>query len=173
MKLIKFLDAEATTLMSDSLNQTILENLVMSEHSISGLSSKLNLPTLKLWRRMQKLLQANLVELSKTEKIGNIEKKIYRATATRFVPQQYFEFKPKDTDLQGAFKIYSEIQKEMLTKILAIHEVPKNADPIDFALFVSMQAFAQVCGEPATKVRLVELEQKLEEFNIRKNLFEK
>jgi hypothetical protein len=173
MKLIKFLDSKTTTLLSDSLNQTVLENLVISEHSISELSSKLNIPTLKLWRRMQKLLKANLVELSKTEKVGNIEKKLYRATATRFIPQQYFEFKPKDTNLQGAFKIYSEIQKEMLAKILAIHEVPKNADPVDFALFATMQAFAQVCGEPTAQARLMNLEQKLAEFNLKSSFLEK
>ena len=61
----------------------------------------------------------------------------------------------------------------MMSKILAIHEVPKNADPVDFALFATMQAFAQVCGKPATKARLVELEQKLAEFNVKTDFLEK
>jgi len=62
---------------------------------------------------MQRLLAANLVELSRTEKVGNIEKKLYRATATSYVPQKFLEFKPKDANLQEAFEIYSEIQKKI------------------------------------------------------------
>jgi len=59
MKLIKFLDQKGTSLVSDPLNQTILKKLVASEQSISDLSIDLKQPTLKLWRRMQRLLAAN------------------------------------------------------------------------------------------------------------------
>ena len=92
MKLAKFLNHESTALLSDPINQAMITQLVNSEYSISELSSKLNVPNLKLWRRMQKLAKANLVEVSRTEKVGNIEKKLYRATATWFGPQQFINF---------------------------------------------------------------------------------
>jgi hypothetical protein len=161
MKLIKFLDQKGTSLVSEPLNQTILKKLVASEQSISDLSAELKQPTIKLWRRMQRLLTANLVELTRTEKIGNIEKKLYRATATSYVPQKFLEFKPKDANLQEAFEIYSEIQKKIITDVSRFNEVPKATYPIDFALYASMQAFAQICREPATQAKLIQLEEKL------------
>ena len=93
---MKMLDQEGTNLLSGPTNQTILRELVTSERSISELAAQFNLPTLNLWRRMQKLLKANMVELTRTQKVGNLEKKLYRATATWFAPQQYFTFTPKD-----------------------------------------------------------------------------
>jgi len=167
------LDTEGSALVSDPINQSILNNLVRTEHSISDLSKKLNIPTLKLWRRMQKLAKANLVEVTRTEKTGNIEKKLYRTTATWFAPQQYFDFKPKDQNLQDAFEIYSDIQKKSMVIISAFGDVPKEADPIDFSLFANMQAFAKVCGEPSTQAKIVKLQEKLAKFREQSGLLEK
>jgi hypothetical protein len=164
MKLMKVLDQEGTNLLSDTTNQTILRELVTSERSVSELAAQLNLPTLKLWRRIQKLLKANMVELTRTQKVGNLEKKLYRATATWFAPQQYFTFTPKDPRLKDAFKIYSEIQKEMMTKMSILGDVPKDDDPVDFSLFASMHVFAEVCGRADTHARIVELRKKLAGF---------
>lgn len=137
----------------------------MSESSISELATKLNLPTLKLWRRMQKLLKANLIEVVRTEKVGNIEKKFFRATATGYIPQhQFLEFKPKDANLQEAFRIYTEIQNKIALKISALGEVPNGVDPIDFALFASIQAFAQICTEPTTRIAISKIEENLRNF---------
>jgi DNA-binding Lrp family transcriptional regulator len=165
MKLVKFLDQKGTVLVLDPLNQTLLKNLVMSESSISELAGKLNLPTLKLWRRMQKLLKANLIEVVRTEKVGNIEKKFYRATATGYIPEhQFLEFKPKDANLQEAFRIYTEIQNKIALKISALGEVPNGVDPIDFALFASIQAFAQICTDSTTHAEISKIEEKLRNF---------
>jgi hypothetical protein len=60
MKLMKVLDQEGTNLLSDPTNQAILRELVTSERSISELAAQFNLPILNLWRRMQKLLKANM-----------------------------------------------------------------------------------------------------------------
>ncbi len=168
MKLIKFLDQKSTTLVSDSLNQAILKSLVMSEYSVSELSKELNQPTLKLWRRMQRLQRANLIELSRTEKVGNIEKKLYRATATRYVPQQFLEFKPKDENLLEAFEIYSEIQKKMMAKVSAYNEISATY-PVDFALFATMKAFAQVCSDQIVQGTLAELNDKLAKYEKKGN----
>ena len=166
MKLVKFLDQKGTILVSDPLNQTILKNLVQSEYSITELAQKLNIPTLKLWRRMQKLQKANLVDLSRTEQVGNTQTKHHRPSATRNVPppQQYLEFKPKNPNLQSAFEIYTAIQREIMTKAAVYGEIPKDANAVDFSFFATMQAFAQIFMEPATRKKLEELAEKISKY---------
>jgi hypothetical protein len=165
MKLIKMLDEKGSNLISDPLNQTLLKNLVLSDYSVSELAEKLNMPTLKLWRRMQKLLKANLIELIRTEKVGNLEKKIYRASATGYIPQQQFlEFKPKDNSLKEAFEIYTNIQMEITKQISVLGEIPKDVDPVDFALFASMHAFSQVFTKTTTQHKLVTLQAKIDNY---------
>ncbi|NLE04037.1 MAG: hypothetical protein GX638_04435 [Crenarchaeota archaeon] len=164
MKLIKLLDQEGTTLVSDAINQNILRILVSSESSVSELSRTLNIPTLKLWRRIQKLLQENLIELTSTQKVGNLEKKLYRATATQYIPYQYFNYQPKDANLKKAYKIYFEIQKQMMSATAAYGDVPKGADPIDYTLFVQMQTFTQLCGDAEIQNKIISLKEKLEKY---------
>ncbi len=164
MKTVKLLDQEGTALIYDALNQAILNKLVADEHSISELSAELNQPPLKLWRRMQKLAKANLVELAQTKKVGNLEKKMYRSTAVWFTPHQYFSITPKNPDLKEAFEIYSGIQKEMMLALLALGDVPKEAEPSDFSLYANMQVFVQLCSKPVTQTKIVELEKKLAKF---------
>ena len=170
MKIVKFLDQKSTTLVIDPLNQTILKNLVIQEQSISELATKLDLPALKLWRRIQKLTKARLIELTRTEKVGNLEKKMYRATATRYVPQNFFDLKPKDANLKTAFDIYSDIQKDMWAKVSNFGDIPTKTDPTDYALFASMQSFAEVCTESATQAKLTELVKELTKFQKQSNL---
>jgi hypothetical protein len=164
MKVIKVLDQKGSVLVLDTLNQTILKKLVLSECSISVLSKKLDIPTLKLWRRMQKLIESDLVELSRVEMVGNLERKLYRATATNYVPQQLFDFKAEDEDLQEAFDIYSGIQRDVLAKLWAFQEVPKETNPIDFVWYATMLTFAQVIGEPNTQTKIIELKKILSKF---------
>ena len=164
MKLTKMLDQDGTKLASDPTNQIILQELVKSEHSISELAIQLNLPILNLWRRIQKLLKSNMIELTRTQKVGNLEKKLYRATATLYTPKQYFIFTPKDPRLREAFEIYSDIQKNMIIKMSAFGDVPKGADPIDFLMFANMQVFADVCGNPKIPKRIDALKEKLANY---------
>jgi hypothetical protein len=111
MKLVKMLDQEGTALVSDPINLSILTKLVTNELSITDLSTELNQPHLKIWRKMQKLLKANLVELTQTKKVGNIEKKITRqppppSRLTIPLPKTQRPYSAK------AYEIYSDIQKE-------------------------------------------------------------
>ena len=99
MKLVKVLDKQGSALVADPINQNLLRELVTAEYAVSDLAQKLNLPTLNVWRRMQKLQKANLIELTATRKKGNLEKKFYRSTATYFAPEQYFTFTPKNPKL--------------------------------------------------------------------------
>ncbi len=173
MKIVKVLDQEGSTLVSDPFNQAILKELVTQEQSISGLAEKLEMPTLKLWRRIQKLLKAGLIEQVGVEKVGNLEKKLYRSTATWFTPQQFFDFQPKDPSLKAAFEIYTDIQKCLVTVISALGEVPKTVDPVDYALFANMHSFAQVCGKQEIQTKIAQLNQRLEKFKLQNVIKEK
>jgi DNA-binding Lrp family transcriptional regulator len=165
MKLMKVLDREGANLALDPTNLVILRELVTAEHSASELAQKLNLPTLNIWRRMQKLQKAKLIEHTGTQKVGNIDKKLYRATATWFTPQQYFNFTPKDASLREAFEIYNSIQNRMMAKAATYGDIPKDADPVDFSFFVNMLVFADVCGKPEVQAKIVALREKLAKFN--------
>ena len=165
MKLIKVLDQEGSNIVSNPINQTILRELILAENSVSELAEKLQMPTLNVWRRMQKLQKAKMIELTGTQKIGNLEKKLYRSTATYFAPQQYFNFTPKDPNLTEAFEIYNEIQKKMMTKSVTFGDIPKDADPVDYSFFVNMMVFADVCGTPDVQAKILALKEKLAKFN--------
>jgi DNA-binding Lrp family transcriptional regulator len=165
MKLVKVLDPKTAPLVMDPLNQVILRELVTTESSISDIAAKLNLPTLNIWRRMKKLQKADLVEQTATQKVGNIEKKLYRSTAAWFAPQQLLNYKPKDSNLKQAFEIYSNIQNSMMAALATYNEVPKDSDPMDYSLFINMQVFADVCGKPEVQEKISLLKEKLAQFN--------
>ncbi len=165
--MIKILDAKGTVLVSDALNQMILQKLVTSPHSITQLSRELNIPALKLWRRMQRLMKAKLVEVSGVEKVGNLEIKLYRATALKYdVPQQFFEPKFNDPTIRAVFGIYVKIQNEM-NAILSTFDayIPKEGDPTDFAIYAHMQAFVQVFEKSTTQGSIQEMKQMLANFD--------
>ncbi len=164
MKLMKIVNKEGADLINDPTNQIILRELVDNERSTSELAAKFNLPLLKLWRRMQKLQKAQLIELTSTKKVGNLEKKLYRATAAWFAPEQFFSLKTHNPLLQDAFNVYSEIQNLMLAEMAAFTEIPKNAVPMDYSLFANMYAFIVVSTKPATQAKILELKEKLAKF---------
>jgi hypothetical protein len=164
MKLVKLLDKESEKLVADPTNQVILKELVTAQHPISELSAQINIPTLKLWRRIQKLQKANLVEVTSTQKVGNLEKKFYRSTATWYAPQQYFNFKPKNPNLKEAYEIYTNIQNNMMARLSTFNDVPKDADPVDFSLFANMLVFAEVCSKPEVQEKIVNLKEMLTKF---------
>lgn len=161
MKLVKVLDKQGSALVADPINQNLLRELVTAEYAVSDLAQKLNLPTLNVWRRMQKLQKANLIELTATRKKGNLEKKFYRSTATYFAPEQYFTFTPKNPKLSEAFSIYNEIQKKMMTQTVAYGNIPKDVDPIDYSFFVNMTVFADICSQPDVQTKIHALKEKL------------
>lgn len=113
---------------------------------------------------MQKLESAGQIEVSRVKRSGNIETKLYRATAASYVPRQFLEFKSGDPRLLGAFAVFSEFQKRFAALMAESNEVPPGADPVDYAFYVSMRAFAQVHGEPKARERVSELKRKLGEF---------
>src|ERR1700722_13356200 len=163
MKLIRVLDATGTTLLYDLHNQMILKELVESERSVTELARKLNIPMVTLWKRMQKLIAADLVELSGVRKSGNLEKKMYRETAARYVPAQLLNFKPKDRRLLEASEIYSQFQNMGMALLTKTYEIPKDADPSDYALYANLRVFVQLSRMQDFERRIAELEKKLSE----------
>jgi len=164
MKTIMVLGDRASELLLDSLNQKIVRELVFSEYAIAELSRKLNIPPLKTWRRIQKLVEANVVEVARVDVIQNLEKKIYRATATRFVPTQVLDLKPNDERLGKAFKTYLEIQGQLVNRMSAFSDIPNGADPIDFSIYASVKSFCQLFLDPNLKEKLRRLEGEISEF---------
>lgn len=164
MKLLRILDARGTILLYDLHNQMILKELVESECSVTELARKLNIPMVTIWKRMQKLLAANLVELSRTKRSGNLEKKMYRATAARYVPAQLLDFKPKDRRLFEASEIYSQIQNMGVKLLTQSYEIPGGVNPSEYALYAGLRAFVQVSRMPDFERRVAELEEKLYEY---------
>jgi predicted ArsR family transcriptional regulator len=167
MKLLRVLDGPSTILVYDLHNQMMLKELVESEHSVTELAAKLKIPTVTLWKRMQKLLAAGLVELSTVKKSGNLEKKLYRATAARFVPAELLNFKPKDHNLLEASEIYSQIQKMGMTLLTQTYEIPSDADPFDYALYANLRTLVQVSRMPDFERRIAELDEKLSGYKPR------
>lgn len=166
MKMLKILDAKGIILISDALNQLIIQKLVTSQYSITELARELNISPLKLWRRMQRLTAAKLVEVSGVVKVGNLEKKLYRATSLKYdVPQAFVMPKLTDSNLKAALGLYSEIQSEM-TIILSKFDdkIPKKGDPTDFTIYAFMQAFVQVFDKSTTQGSIQEMKKMLSNF---------
>ena len=164
MKLSKVLSPSATALLSDLRTQRILRELVTSEYSVTELSGRLNIPPVTLWKKVQRLLAADLIELSSVKKAGNLERKMYRATAVNYYPAQFLPAAPKDPRLMRLFGIYSEIQKMTMALQAKDHEIPAGVDPIDFALYRGLRAFVDIHSSPEFQKRIVELDDELREY---------
>ena len=51
-----------------------------------------------------------------------------------------------------------------MLEVSTFGDVPKTADPIDYATYANMYAFAQVCGKPEIYEKIVDLQKMLEKF---------
>ena len=164
MKLIRMLDADETVLVSEVKNQLVLKELVYSEYSVRELAKRVRIPEVTLWKHLQKLLAANLVEVSQVKKVGNLEKKLYRATAANFIPAQFMNPRPKDPRLLGAFESYSQIQQMIMAVQARSFEIPVDVNPVDYAFYMGLKAFVEVNKNPEFHRRVAELEVKLSEY---------
>lgn len=101
------------------------------------------------------------LQIEKGEVFGNLEKKLYRSTATYFAPPQIFNFTPKNPNLIEAYEIYNNIQKKMINQTANYGDIPQNTDPIDYAFYINMTIFAEVCSQPDIQKQIINLKQKL------------
>ncbi|MHB8566961.1 MAG: hypothetical protein ACYC7D_12260 [Nitrososphaerales archaeon] len=165
MKRLVILDERGSLLLSDALNQRIIRQLVLSPFSTTELSRKLGISPVKTWRRVSKLLEARLIELCKVDHVGNLEKKLYRASAIRYVPLEFLHFEPKSKPLKEAYKSYLEIQQEGMKNILGSNEIPQSAvvDPIDYGVYADLKDYCRVLRNPRTQAILRHLDRQLSE----------
>lgn len=164
MKTVMVLGDNGSELLLDALNQRIARELVFSEYTVAELSRKLHIPAVKTWRRIQKLVEAKVVEVARIDVMQNLEKKVYRATATMFVPRQFFDLKPSDERLGRAFNTYLEIQRQLMSRMSAFSEIPKGANPIDFSIYASVKTSCQHFLDPELKEKFLRLEREISEF---------
>src|SRR5271166_1932299 len=157
------MDEKGSILLSDVLNQRIIRELVLSPYSTTELSRKLGVPPVKMWRRVSKLLEARLIEQTELEYIGNLEKKVYRATAMKFLPREFLHFEPKSKSLKEAFKLYAEIQQEFMRDISVSNEIPKSMEPIEYGVYADLKGFCQSVLNPRIQAKIQRLEKQLSE----------
>lgn len=163
MKRVMILDQKGSLLLSDHLNQRIVRELVLFPCSTSELSRKLGMPPVKMWRRVSKLLEAGILEHSKVDHIGNLEKKTYRATALKYVPVSYLDFEPKNKGLKEAFKSYQEIQRENMRDLSTSNEIPESAsiDPVDYGVYADLKSFCRIMLNPKIQSIIKRLDKQL------------
>lgn len=165
MKRIMILDQNGSLLLSDVLNQRIVRHLVLSPYSATDLSRKIGVPAVKMWRRITKLLEAKIVEPYDVEHVGNLEKKIYRAAALRYIPVEYLNFEPKSKELKDAYKLYLEITNESLRRAMGSNEIPKSMafDVVDYGVCSDLKDFCRIMLDPKTQSILRQLDKQLAE----------
>jgi DNA-binding Lrp family transcriptional regulator len=164
MKTVMVVDDKASELLVDRLNQKMVRELVFSEYSIAELSRKLNIPPIKTWRRIQKLVEAKVVEVARVDKVKNLQKKIYRATATNFLPRQFLDLKPDDERLRKTLKTYLEIQGEVMNRMSAFSEIPEGVNPIDYAIYAAAKSLCLLFVDPDLRNKAMRLEREISEF---------
>ena len=164
MKLLRMLDGDETVLVSEVKNQLILKELVFSQYSVRELAGRVRMPEVTLWKHLQKLLAAGLVEVSEVKKVGNLEKKLYRAAAANFIPAQFTNPRPKDPRLLEAFETYSQIQQMIMAVQAHNSEIPEGVNPVDYAFYMGLKAFVEVNKDPEFHRRVAELETELSEY---------
>ncbi|MGI0091911.1 MAG: hypothetical protein ACREBS_09395 [Nitrososphaerales archaeon] len=163
MKRLMMLDQKGSLLLSDALNQRILRELVLSPYSTTELSRKLGMPQVKIWRRVSKLLEAQVIKQCKLDHIGNLEKKVYRATAMKYLPVQFLDFEPKSKSLKEAYKTYVEIQQEIMKDIAVSNDIPESEkmDPIDYGVYADLKSFCRILLSPRTRTKIQRLQKQL------------
>lgn len=86
MKPIQVLrDPEAFKLLADGTRRKILYLLRVKEMTVSQLAAQLNVTPQALYHHMKKLLEGEMVEVVREERIGHLIESYYRATADDFL----------------------------------------------------------------------------------------
>jgi DNA-binding Lrp family transcriptional regulator len=154
MKLVMVIDEKTSTLFSDHVNRAIIRELVFRERSVSGLADIMKMKTVNVWRRVAKMKEAGIVRLSRTERVGNLEKKLYRASAMLFVPAQPLQFEPKNENLKQALAIYTGFQINLIKSMMGT-EIPDDADDlVDRAIRAELESFVKTALNKETRDEL-------------------
>ncbi len=147
-------DGRALRLVEDPLNQRVLKLLVRSELSVNKISKTLGEPPLKIWRRIQQLKGEGLVEESGSTRARNLEVKLYRATAARYIPRGAFDYEPEDDALKQEYTLFHGIQSETLKMLLNYDSIPPNVNPIDYCVATDLYVYAKLLIREDTRRKL-------------------
>jgi hypothetical protein len=80
------------------------------------------------------------------------------------------DIKPNDERLGRAFRIYQEIQGQIMNKMTAFSDIPEGEDPIDFSVYASLKSACQVFLDPRLNEKLRQVEREISEFEGEKKL---
>jgi len=78
-------DPKAFQLLADETRRKILYLLRVKEMTVSQLATELNLTPQALYHHIKKLLQGEMVEVVREERVGHLIESYYRATAEDFI----------------------------------------------------------------------------------------
>jgi hypothetical protein len=102
------------------------------------------------------------------EKVGNLEKKLYRATALWYEVPQFFQPASSDPCLRRALDTYRQIRHETNAILSTFNrDIPEEGDPTDFAVYANIQAFMQTFEKASTKANMQKIKLLLENFDSR------
>jgi DNA-binding transcriptional ArsR family regulator len=104
-EILKINDLEQLRLLSDPLKLDIVQVLAEGEYTAADVADRLSEPVTKLYRHIDALLDADLIEVvRKQKKRGTIERH-FRAAARRFeVDQSLFSEDPEGSDIRSALR---------------------------------------------------------------------
>lgn len=154
MKRIMVVDGRTSAILQDPLNQRILRQLVASELSVKKISRILDEPSLKIWRRIRSLKGKGLVEEAGVLRVRNLDVKLYRATAARYISRDSLDYEPEEVTLKQAYALFRAIQSEILDVLYRYDPVPANVNPIDFCVATDLYAYAKVMTREDTQRKL-------------------
>ncbi|MEM0117286.1 MAG: winged helix-turn-helix domain-containing protein [Conexivisphaerales archaeon] len=171
MKRVLLLDEKGSRLLYDPLNIKILRILIQSEMSASEVSRKVSIPVVRGWRRLERLREAGIVEVRRIVKVGNIEKKIYGASALRYVPAELLNVFPSDPNLKSAYSLYLQLQRRMMEEQFSLEmEVNRTKNLLDLYIYTDLLAFVKVMELNETSDTLKRIRFHLEEYLKRNKL---
>jgi DNA-binding Lrp family transcriptional regulator len=124
-----------------------VRELVFSECAIAELSRKLSMPPLKIWRRIQKLVEAKIVE-SQGSRMRNTREEGLSREGHQLRPRTVSRPKTNNERLGKAFKTFLEVQRELMNRLSAFSDIPKGENPTDYAICASAKSFCQLFLDP-------------------------
>jgi hypothetical protein len=77
------------------------------------------------------------------------------------VSRLFLDLVPKNEKLREAFRTYLELQRKVMSNMSTLSEIPKEADPVDYAIYFSVKSFCEAFLNPELKPKLLQLEREI------------
>jgi len=158
------IEGKTIQLFYDKINLEIIKTLIRSEMSVTALSQKFNIPLATMWRKIKKLEKEGLIEVTKKEKIRNLEVKYYRASAVYYIEKNPIQFEPRDPMLAKAIQLYRMLSQKVIELENQKNEIPKGVDPIDYSIALDLYANINIMLDDDNRNLLKTIESIAENF---------